>query len=286
MTSLTAQGITVRFGGHTALDDVSVDAPVGRITGLIGPNGAGKTTMFNVCSGYQVPVAGSVTLAERDITRVSAAERARAGLGRTFQRMQLFGSLTVRENVELAADSLHITDDPTSMLGIRLGRRRQRAENREEAERLLEIVGLSGLADRPASQLSTGQGRLLELARALARRPSLLLLDEPSSGLDGTETARFGRILSEVVESSGLGILLVEHDMSLVLDICAHLFVLDFGKALFEGTPDEVRSSDVVRAAYLGREADADAAPKKPKRAASTRSTPPRTPRRTQENRS
>jgi ABC-type branched-subunit amino acid transport system ATPase component len=228
---LAARGIVVRFGGLQALDGISVAAPIGRITGLIGPNGAGKTTLFNVCCGFQKPDAGTVTLDGQDISAVSPARRARLGLGRTFQRMELFGSLTVRENVELVATS------------------------RDRAQHLLETFGLTDLADRPAGQVSTGQGRLLELARALARGPRVLLLDEPSSGLDAAESRDFGQLLAQLVRNDDLGILMVEHDMSLVLTICEWIYVLDFGRPLMAGTPAEVRNSEAVRAAYLGRSA-------------------------------
>lgn len=257
MSGLVARNVVVRFGGLVALDSVSVAAPRGRITGLIGPNGAGKTTLFNVCSGYQRPEGGSVELNGTDVTRRSVAERARLGLGRTFQRMELFGSLTVAENVELAAEASDMNDDPLVMLGVRRAGRARRAAYRACAAELVDRVGLGAVADRPARQLSTGQGRLLELARCLAREPSIVLLDEPSSGLDGAETARFGEVLTATVADRQLGLLVVEHDMSLVLEICEHLFVLDFGKPLFEGSPAQVRANAEVRAAYLGQELEA-----------------------------
>jgi ABC-type branched-subunit amino acid transport system ATPase component len=167
--------------------------------------------------------------------------------------MELFGSLTVRENVELAAEAVHVGDDPLTQLGVLGGSRASRREVRQTAEVLLEEVGLVGVAKQLASELSTGQGRLVELARALARRPRILLLDEPSSGLDAAESATFGELLTRLVAERDLGILLVEHDMSLVLNICDWIHVLDFGGPLMAGTPAEVRSSDEVRAAYLGR---------------------------------
>lgn len=256
MTALVVDDVTVRFGGHLALDRVSLHAPGCCITGLIGPNGAGKTTMFNVCSGYQGHESGTVALNGDNITTLSAASRARAGLGRTFQRMQLFGSMTVRENVELAAESLSMTSEPLAMFGLRRSGRQRRTSVRTDAADLLATVGLTDLAGVEAGRLSTGEGRLLELARALARSPEVLLLDEPSSGLDAAETRRFGAILRDVARDRGTGILLVEHDMSLVLDICEYLFVLDFGKPLFEGTAAEVSRSALVREAYLGRQVD------------------------------
>jgi ABC-type branched-subunit amino acid transport system ATPase component len=253
-TGLAAQNVVVRFGGLTALSGVTVHAPPGRITGLIGPNGAGKTTLFNVCCGFQKADEGTVTLEGRDLTSLSAAERARLGLGRTFQRMELFGSLTVRENLELAAESAHIGDDPLTQLGLAGSTPSVRNEIRATADELLREIGLLPIADRLASEISTGQGRLVELARALARRPRLLLMDEPSSGLDVAESAEFGQLLARLVRDRGLGILMVEHDMSLVLSICEWIYVVDFGRPLMNGTPADVRASDEVRAAYLGQQ--------------------------------
>jgi ABC-type branched-subunit amino acid transport system ATPase component len=255
MDGLRASGVVVRFGGLTALDGVDVGAEPGRITGLIGPNGAGKTTMFNVICGFQAADEGAVTLDGVDITRESPARRARMGLGRTFQRMELFGSLTVRENVALAAESAHVGDDPLTQLGILRGGRHVQAEVEDITSELLAATGLEPVADRLAGEISTGQGRLVELARALARRPRILLLDEPSSGLDIKESEAFGALLVGLVEDRGIGILMIEHDMSLVLNICDSIHVLDFGKPLMVGSPGEVRASELVRDAYLGKAA-------------------------------
>jgi ABC-type branched-subunit amino acid transport system ATPase component len=252
---LSARDVVVRFGGLVALGGVSVEAPRGRITGLIGPNGAGKTTLFNVCCGFLKPDEGTVTLDGGDISHENPARRARLGLGRTFQRMELFGSLTVRENVELAAEAAHVGDDPLTQLGLVGGSRKVRRETREIAEELLADTGLTSIADRLASEISTGQGRLVELARALARGPRLLLLDEPSSGLDVAESHEFGQLLVRMVRDRDLGILMVEHDMSLVLNICDWIYVLDFGRPLMNGSAEDVRTSEEVRAAYLGQEA-------------------------------
>ena len=252
---LVASDVAVRFGGLVALDGVTVEAPPGRITGLIGPNGAGKTTLFNVCCGFQSPEHGTVSLDGVDVTRESPARRARLGLGRTFQRMELFRSLTVRENIRLAAESVHVADDPLTQLGLVGGGRRVRAEVTEIADDLIGVAGLGPVADQLAGEISTGQGRLVELARALARRPRILLLDEPSSGLDVTESAAFGQLLLRLVADRGIGIFMIEHDMSLVLNICEWIHVLDFGRPLMVGTPAEVRTSPEVRAAYLGQSA-------------------------------
>jgi ABC-type branched-subunit amino acid transport system ATPase component len=254
MQGLIASDIFVRFGGLVALNDVSVEAPRNRITGLIGPNGAGKTTLFNVCCGFLRPQRGHVTLDGADTTHFSPAHRARLGMGRTFQRMELFSSLTVRDNVALAVEARHVRDDPMTQLGLLGGGRRVRRQVLSIADDLIEETGLGPVANRLAGEISTWQGRLVELARALARDPHMLLLDEPSSGLDAAESAAFGRLLVRIIGERDIGMLMVEHDMSLVLSICEWIHVLDFGRMLFVGTPDEVRQSDDVRAAYLGRE--------------------------------
>jgi ABC-type branched-subunit amino acid transport system ATPase component len=249
---LVATDVVVRFGGLVALDGVGIEAPPGRITGLIGPNGAGKTTLFNVCCGFQRPDAGRVTFNGSDVTSMSPSHRARLGLGRTFQRMELFRSLSVRENIEFAAESKYVNADPLTQLGVLHGGLRTRRATRLIADELLEASGLTGVADRSAAEISTGQGRLLELARALARRPSILLLDEPSSGLDPAESRRFGDVLLDLVAARGSGILMIEHDMSLVLRVCQYIEVLDFGRHLMSGTPTQIRDSALVREAYLG----------------------------------
>jgi len=253
-TGLRSEGIVVRFGGHVALAGVSIDAPRGRITGLVGPNGAGKTTMFNVCCGFQKADEGTVTLDGKDVSHMSPARRARLGLGRTFQRIELFGSLTVRENVEVAAEAAHVGDNPLTQLGIVGGRGKIRQQVKAVADELIDETGLGPIHDRLASEISAGQGRLVELARALARGPKLLLLDEPSAGLDAAESAAFAALLVRLVSERDLGILMVEHDMSLVLTICQWIQVLDFGKPLMHGTPEQVRTSEKVRTAYLGQE--------------------------------
>jgi ABC-type branched-subunit amino acid transport system ATPase component/ABC-type branched-subunit amino acid transport system permease subunit len=247
--SLQARDIRVRFGGLVAVDGVSVEAPPGRITGLIGPNGAGKTTMFNACSGLITPSRGRVTIDGHGVSRLGPAARARRGLGRTFQQMELFDSLTVRENVELGAEGGNAGPNPVRHL---TSAPRTRRLVRDRAGQAIARCDLTDLADRTVGSLSTGQRRLVELARCLAGPFRILLLDEPSSGLDRAETVRFGEILTEAVAERGIGILLVEHDMALVTDICDYVYVLDFGKPIFQGNPAEVMCSPVVKAAYLG----------------------------------
>jgi ABC-type branched-subunit amino acid transport system ATPase component len=241
--------LAVRYGGLTAVNGVSLHAPPGRITGFIGPNGAGKTSTFNALSGLLRPSAGSVALDGRDITHASPVTRAKLGLGRTFQRMELCDALTVRQNIALGREAQLAGSSPIRHL---FGTRHERRDLDQRVEFAIELCGLGHLAGSLAGGLPTGQRRLIELARAVAGGFQILLLDEPSSGLDTRETARFGEILGELKRSAGVGILLVEHDMGLVMDICDHIYVIDFGQPIYDGTPEAVAASGEVRAAYLG----------------------------------
>jgi branched-chain amino acid transport system ATP-binding protein len=243
---LDVSSVTVRFGGLTALDSVDLTVMPGSITGLIGPNGAGKTTLFNVITGLQPPTQGRVMLAGSPIDRWPPQRRARAGMARTFQRLELFVGLSVRDNLMAGWES--------RIAGGVFGRRAR--EGGEMVEDVLERLGLRHLADRPAGELPTGLGRMVELGRAMCAEPRLLLLDEPSSGLDHTETEAFRRVLLEVVDDpDGPAVLLVEHDMRLVMEVCHHITVLEFGKRIAAGTPDEIRRDPKVIAAYLGEPA-------------------------------
>jgi ABC-type branched-subunit amino acid transport system ATPase component/ABC-type branched-subunit amino acid transport system permease subunit len=250
---LEVKQLRVAFGGLVAVDDFSLSAPTGRITGLIGPNGAGKTTTFNACCGLVRPTQGGIALDGRDITRLPPAGRARLGLGRTFQQMELFDSLTVARNVALGREASQAGRNPLTQLVNASG---EKKVARRAAHDALELCGIADLSAKLAGALSTGQRRLVELARCLAGPYRILLLDEPSSGLDRGETVHFGQILRRLVDERGVGILLVEHDMSLVMEVCEHIYVLDFGLPVFEGTPAEVASSPVVQAAYLGSSAE------------------------------
>jgi ABC-type branched-subunit amino acid transport system ATPase component/branched-subunit amino acid ABC-type transport system permease component len=241
--------LTVRFGGLTAVETVSFHAPTGRITGLIGPNGAGKTTTFDACSGLNRRIDGEIRFHGVDVTRMAPATRGRLGLGRTFQRMQLGDSLTVGENVALGREASQAGGRVLSQLVASPTHRR---ETRSATMAALEMCGIADLANTQAGALSTGQRRLVELARCLAGPFDVFLLDEPSSGLDRDETTAFDEVLRRVVRERGCGILLVEHDMSLVLNVCTYIYVLDFGKLLFEGDAAQVASSPLVQAAYLG----------------------------------
>ena len=246
---LEVRNLTIRYGGHTAVESVGFDAPLGQITGLLGPNGAGKTSTFNACTGLLTPAEGRIHLFGSEVTSVGPAERARRGLGRTFQRMELFDSLSVRENVELGREVGMAGRNPLRHL---IGRRHDSSTVKQRTDHALELCGIAHLAQRRPADLSTGQRRLVELARVVSGEFRMLLLDEPSSGLDHTETARFGEVLRSLVAERGQGLLIVEHDMALVMSICDYLYVLDFGKPIFDGTPEQVQASPVVRAAYLG----------------------------------
>jgi ABC-type branched-subunit amino acid transport system ATPase component len=246
---LDIAGLRIAYGGNVAVSNATFTAPMAHVTGLIGPNGAGKTTTFNAVNGLLRPSAGTVQLFGRDVTNASAASRARAGLGRTFQQVQVCTNLTVRENVALGAEVRLIGRNPLRQFVAGAGQQREVRSRTDEA---LEACGILRLAETRAAGLSTGQRRLLELARVLAGGFRMLLLDEPSSGLDEAETERFGEILRRTVENRGIGILIVEHDMPLVMSICDYIHVLDFGQMIFAGTAAETQASDVVRKAYLG----------------------------------
>ena len=243
---LDVSGVCVNFGGVAALSDVSLEAHDAQITGLIGPNGAGKTTLFNVVVGMQRPSKGSVRLDGHKLDGLPPYRRARLGLGRTFQRLELFGTLTVRENIKVAA-AMRVARRS------RLARGSRRGDCKALTDETLGRVGLDALGDVRADMLPTGTGRLLELGRALATRPRVLLLDEPASGQDHDEAASFARILHELARD-GVAVVLVEHDMGLVMGECDRVVVLDGGSVIANGRPDQVREDPVVQQAYLGSE--------------------------------
>lgn len=238
MSLLEISDISVRFGGNLALDGVTLSAEAGEITGLIGPNGAGKTTLFNVITGLQSPTSGRVMLSERDLGRLSPTKRARLGMARTFQRLELFSLLSVRENIRVAADIYRSysgsKDDPTLVV-----------------ESMIDKVGLREVADARVDSLPTGQCRLVELGRSLATRPKVLLLDEPASGQDDNETVAFATLLRELA-ADGMAVVLVEHDVALVMEVCARVHVLDFGRVIASGAPSAIQTDAAVLAAYLG----------------------------------
>ena len=250
-SGLEVRRLSVRFGGVSAVQNLTLTAPMRSITGLVGPNGAGKTTTFNACSGLVRPSDGAIMLHGRNVTSLGPAGRSRFGLGRSFQRVELFSSLTVRENVALGREASLAGANPVRQL---VSGTAQRATVRRAVEDAMELTGIGPLADLQAGLLPTGQRRMVELARVLAGPFDLLLLDEPSSGLDAGETRRFGEILTGAVAERGVGILLVEHDMALVRQVCQNIYVLDFGQMVFEGTAAEMLASPIVRSAYLGSE--------------------------------
>jgi ABC-type branched-subunit amino acid transport system ATPase component len=245
---LQAERLTVRYGGLLALDDVSLTADVGEIVGLIGPNGAGKTTCFGALVGM-VAAQGTVRLGGADASGWGPARRARAGLGRTFQRLELFGSMSVRENLAFSAEAAHLAGRPWRLLSAR------RHRDDAWADHVLDLLGLGPVAHEPAGALPIGTGRLVELGRALCLRPQLLLLDEPSSGLDPGETAALAEVVADAVAELGIGALLIEHDMSMVHRLCHRLHVLEFGRCIEAGPTAAVLASGAVREAYLGTEA-------------------------------
>ena len=251
MAALELRGIGVRFGTFDAVKDVSLAVHAGEVVGLIGPNGAGKTVTFNVITGLQAPSRGAVLLDGVDVTRVPAHQRTAQGLARTFQVVQLFSGMTVVENLMVAAH--RFTTGGVISDAVRLpGRRRALASARERAVSVLAFLKLQHLADIEVSSLPVGQARLVELARALCLKPKVLLLDEPASGLDPAETAAFVALLAEVRATLGCAVLLVEHDMGVVMPLCDHVVVMNFGEVLAEGSPAEIRSNPLVQSAYLG----------------------------------
>ncbi len=239
--TLRASSVSRSFAGVEALRDVSLELRQGEVVGLIGPNGAGKSTLINVLSGFDRPTRGQVLLEERDVTRWPAHRRGRHGLARTFQHSHAFGGLSVRENVEVAA------------LGVRAS---QRVAAKRAAE-LLALLGLTAYAEQSAASLAHGDERRLGVARALATEPRFVLMDEPAAGLSEAEVLRFATAV-RTVQEHGAGVLLVDHNVALVLEVCERIYVLDQGTTLAEGTPAEIRADLGVAAAYLGESAAAE----------------------------
>jgi branched-chain amino acid transport system ATP-binding protein len=243
---LRTESLSVRYGGVQALCEVDLEVSEGQLIGLIGPNGAGKTTLIDAVSGF-VPAEGRVSLGGDDVSSLAPHQRARRGLARTWQAGELFEDLSVRENLRVACGSTSLWRAAREALTTR-------ERQVESVERALALVGLDGLADRGADELAQGQRKLVDVARALAAEPTVLFLDEPAAGLDSVESQALGRHLRDVV-AAGTAVVLVDHDMGLVLSVCDHVVVLDFGKVISRGKPDEVRSDPKVVEAYLGRTA-------------------------------
>lgn len=254
---MEVDGITVSFGGLTALDRVSLVIPSGRIVGLIGPNGAGKTTLFDVVCGLRRPRAGRVIVHGKDVTRWPPYRRARVGIARTFQRRALFGSLTVIENLIVAAD-FSVRPGRLFSDALELPRgKEQRSSVERSAYDQLERLNLGSYSATLAREIPVGVARSVELARALMTNPRVLLLDEPNSGLRASESTVLSGALSKLNTEQDLTIVLVEHHMDFVLSLCQLVYVLDFGRLLESGSPGEIRLSPAVRSAYLGEEPDA-----------------------------
>ncbi len=243
MPFLETHNIIMDFGGIRAVDDASINVELGRVAGLIGPNGAGKTTTFNIITGLQEPTSGQVLIEGKEVTKLAVHERARRGIARTFQRLEVFGSLTVFENVVTAAEIHRRWAD-----GIE-------GTPKQIALEMIERVGIGDWINAQADSVPTGIARMTELARALAIRPRLLLLDEPGSGLNEEEAHEFGNLLLALAEE-GKGILMVEHDVDLVMRVCSWIDVLDFGRIIASGTADDIRNDPAVQEAYLGADLD------------------------------
>ncbi|WP_224982265.1 ABC transporter ATP-binding protein [Geomonas agri] len=249
---LSLNGIGKRFGGLIALEGISFNVGKGSITGIIGPNGAGKTTLFNVATGIYPPSSGAVLLEGKDISKLPPEGRARLGLVRTFQNIELFGKMTVLENVMVG---LH-TQSSSGLFACSFRMPWQMSEERRiraRAMELLDFVGIQELAEVQAGTLSFGKGRLLEIARAMALEPKILLMDEPAAGLNSSETAELAELIKRI-RDLGVTVALVEHDMDLVMDICDQLVVLNLGSMLAEGTPRQIQDNQAVITAYLGEE--------------------------------
>jgi branched-chain amino acid transport system ATP-binding protein len=246
---LDVRDVTVRFGGINALTDVSLQVRAGEAVGLVGPNGAGKTTLFNCLLGVVRPNRGRISFDGQDLTRLPTYKRARLGIGRTFQRVELFGGMTAREHLLVAERSRR---GDGSLLKDMLNKGRPSSEEISIADETLALLGIGAFADRPVEALTLGQSRLVELGRALVGDPKLLLLDEPSSGLDVAETLALSKVLADVRATRGTAILLVEHDLDLVRRAVDRLHVLDFGRTIATGTSAEVLREEAVITAYLG----------------------------------
>ncbi|MBP1728052.1 MAG: amino acid/amide transporter ATP-binding protein 1, family [Deltaproteobacteria bacterium] len=247
---LEVRSLTQRFGGITALEDISFAVAKGDITGIIGPNGAGKTTLFNIVTGLYTQTAGAVLLNGKDISNLPPERLAPLGLVRTFQNIELFGTMTVLENVMLGLHTRSSSGILACMAKMPWHLREERLI-RKQAYEWLDFCGISTLAEQKASNLPFGRGRFLEIARAMAVNPSIMLMDEPAAGLNNRETGELAALIRKI-RAAGVTVVLVEHDMELVMDICDRIIVLNLGRKLAEGTPREIQENPAVISAYLG----------------------------------
>jgi branched-chain amino acid transport system ATP-binding protein len=246
---LRVEGLSITYGGMHANRDVNVEVAPGQLVGLIGPNGAGKTSFLDAVSGFTPASGGSISFGDTDITGAPAHARARAGIGRTFQAVELFDDLSVRENLLVAAEPKKWWTPIADMVAPR-----RSDDAHARVDESLAAVGLQSVSEWMPEELSNGQRKLVGVARALAAEPKLLLLDEPAAGLDSDESLALGQVLRRLV-GEGLAILLIDHDMGLVLGVCDELYVLDFGKLIAHGTPAEIKADPAVISAYLGEQA-------------------------------
>ncbi len=249
---LVLDAIVVRFGGVTAVDDVSLSVAAGEVCGLIGPNGAGKTTLFDVISGVRFPTSGRVTLGGRDVTRTSPVRRARLGMRRTYQQVQTFGWLSVADNVLAGLEWQGGGGGAVADLVAFPTRRRRERERRQRVDEVMDLCGLTGVAGTPTAALPIGQARMVELARAIVDPPVLLLLDEPNSGLGADEALALAAQIQRIAVETTCAMVIVEHDMDFVMANCHRIVVLQSGSVLAHGAPGDIQDDAAVRLAYLG----------------------------------